>query len=67
MDLVGEGNLDKVNKEVLELKLKSGRQSDCMLGRLEEGQRWSGSRAAVQPRLCSLEQLHPPGEGGAFV
>lgn len=36
MELGGRGNLDKVNKEVLELK--SGLQADCVLGTFwEEG------------------------------
>lgn len=38
-----------------------GRLSACDL--LKERQRWGGSRPAIQPRLCSLEQRRPPGKG----
>lgn len=48
--------------------LKSGLQGRfCTGDLLKDEQRGSGNRAEIQPKLCSLAQLHPPGGGGAFA
>lgn len=81
MDLVGKGILDKVNKQVLELDLKSGLWGDCMLvtfwkrGRNEVGAGLQSSpRFAPQSSCGHLEEaplcdLHkvPGGLRGALL
>lgn len=52
---MSKGILDKVNQEMFDEDLKSGLRGRWHVGDL---QRWGGSRADIQPRLCSLEQFH---------
>lgn len=63
MDLGGKGSLDKVNKEVLELK--SGLQADCILGTFwQKGRDGLGAGLQSSPSFAPWSsRIHPEKEG----